>query len=239
MKINLEKLTLNYLHNQNPVLKQVDLTINQGDYIALIGANGSGKSTLALLLAGFFNNYDGKYFLNNFEITNEMIRGKIGILFQNPDNQLVSSIVESDIAFGLENRNINKLTMQQKVLEILKKLNLLNYKEANVNLLSGGQKQKLALAGLLVLDLDFYIFDEATAMLDRDSRNEILQLIDNLNKIENKTILHITHHLSEAFLAQRILIINNGVISELTQNELIEHHNDVNYLNSLIFNNGN
>ncbi|NOQ50281.1 MAG: ATP-binding cassette domain-containing protein [Mycoplasmataceae bacterium] len=208
--IKLESITLKY--KNIPLFNNLNLKINKGEYVSIIGSNGSGKTTLAHILSGMIKNFTGNYFFDDALVTEEKLRLTVGILFQNPDNQLVASIVKNDIAFGLENRRVKSFLLMDKMIdEVLHKLNIFNLKNRNVNTLSGGQKQKVAIASILVLNFDVIILDEATSMLDPFSRNELMEIMQQLND-EGKTIIHITHHMEESKKADRIIVLDKGKI---------------------------
>lgn len=201
----LELRNITYKYNNDFIaIKNFNLKIKSGEFVAVVGRNGSGKSTLALILSGILKDYEGKFYINGKLPSSEFFRKKIGILFQDPDNQLVSSIVKTDIAFGLENRKIEPHKMDEYIDQALKRLDIYHLKEFPVTSLSGGEKQKVALAGIFVMNFDIFIFDEATSMLDPESAKEILEEIQRLHKM-GKTIIMITHKQKEAKLAERII----------------------------------
>lgn len=205
--INLKKNNIN-------ILKNINFSIEKGDLIVILGLNGSGKSQLAMLLSGLIDNYEGEYFWEKKIINNREILGKkCGIVFQKADNQFFSSIVKNDLAFGLENRNVPQEEMKLKVDNILKKLKIEDLKNKNVNFLSGGEKQKAAIASILILDFELLIFDEVTSMLDDSSSKQIFEIIKELHK-EGKTIIYITHKIEEISIADKVLIMEEGEIKE-------------------------
>ncbi|BDV02609.1 MAG: energy-coupling factor transporter ATPase [Candidatus Hepatoplasma vulgare] len=217
--IKLENVS--YSIENEKILKNINIEIKKGDYISIVGLNGSGKSQLALLLAGVISNYEGNYFYNNELVKSNYILGKkCGIVFQRPENQFVSSIVKNDIAFGLENLNISQQKMEGKINKILEKLNILKLKEKNVNNLSGGERQLVALASILIMDFDFYIFDEITSMLDEKYFKIVFSIIKKL-KEEGKTIIYITHNLKEIRFAEKVFIMkDNTIIESLNKEQL-------------------
>jgi len=215
--IKLENISYSYTSN-SVALSDINLTINKGDDISIVGHNGSGKSTLAKIITALLKPKTGKIYFNNEEITNKninLIRDKIGIVFQNPDNQFVGITVADDIAFGLENRKIPHNKMQGIIDEYSKKVGVYNLLNKEPSTLSGGQKQRVAIAGILAMLPEVIIFDEALAMLDPRGKKEILDLIKNIKKDNpNITIIRITHDIDEAFNSNRIIVLSKGKIIE-------------------------
>ena len=194
-------------------LNDVSLTINQGDFVCILGHNGSGKSTLAKLLVGLIKANSGEIFIDGVELTEETvddIRKKIGIVFQNPDNQFVGVTVKDDIAFGLENRLIDHDEMLKRIDHYSRLVSMDKFLDHNPEDLSGGEKQRVAIAGILACNPEVIIFDEATSMLDPKGVREVIQVIKELKG--SKTIISITHNLSEALLANRVIVMNEGKI---------------------------
>jgi len=215
--IKLENISYSYASN-SIALNNINLTINKGDDISIIGHNGSGKSTLAKIITCLLKPKTGKIYFNNIEITDKninLVRDKVGIVFQNPDNQFVGITVADDIAFGLENRKIPHNKMQNIIDEYSKKVGVYDLLKKEPSTLSGGQKQRVAIAGILAMLPEVIIFDEALAMLDPRGKKEILDLINNIKK-ENKniTIIRITHDIDEAFNSNRIIVLSKGEIVE-------------------------
>ena len=205
-----------YYEDKKKVLDNVSFEIYKGEYVTLIGHNGSGKSTLAKLLSYILEPIDGKIYIEGEELNENSIkniRSKIGIVFQNPDNQFIGSTVEDDIAFGLENRNVKQQEMVKIVKEFAKKVGMDKFLNKEPEELSGGQKQRVAIAGILALNLKIIIFDEATSMLDPEGVEEIRNLILAMKK-ENPelTVISITHDIEEAYLSDRVIILNEGKI---------------------------
>lgn len=188
-------------HVSHFVLHDINLEIKRGEFIGLVGANGSGKSTLAKIICGLIK---PNGFINVDVAT--------GIVFQNPDNQLVSSIVEEEVAFGPENLCLSRNEIAQRVNSALEQVGLIDYKNFNVNMLSGGQKQLLAIAGVLAMNPECIVFDEATSMLDMDSKQLIMQNIMSLNKQLGKTVIVITHDMEEIIYCDRVIILKRGEI---------------------------
>lgn len=197
------------------VLKNINLKINKGEFISIIGKNGSGKSTLGRLISFLLEPTSGEIFIDGKKVKNEIdyleLRKRIGMVFQNPDNQIVSQIVEEDIAFGLENLNYDEETIKRKVEEVLLEVDLLEERRFPPHFLSGGQRQKLAIAGILVMEPEYIVLDEPTSLLDPKGRGDVIRLITRLNK-KGITIILITHRMEEAMLGDKIFVLNNGEI---------------------------
>lgn len=198
-------------------LYSVDLTVERGEFVALVGTNGSGKSTLARLANGLyvpdrgFVTVDG---LSTGEKGNLYdIRKKIGVVFQNPDNQTVTTVVEDDVAFGPENLGLAPAEIRARVDWALECVGMSEYAESNPARLSGGQKQRVAIAGVLALKPELMILDEATGMLDPDGRAEVMKVVTRLNRDEGMTVIMITHFMEEAAQADRIVILKNGRVT--------------------------
>jgi energy-coupling factor transport system ATP-binding protein len=194
-------------------LKDVSFEIREGEWVAIVGHNGSGKSTLAKLLNGLQFPVKGKIQVCGIESSEESvweIRKRIGMVFQNPDNQFVGTTVQDDVAFGLENNGIPREVMVQRVKEALEKVKMDQFLDQEPHHLSGGQKQRVAIAGIFALKPDIIILDEATSMLDPRGREEVLQTIRVLKDQEQLTVISITHDLEEAAKADRILVMNKG-----------------------------
>lgn len=195
-------------------LEDVNLTVGQGEFLAILGRNGSGKSTLAKLFNALLLPEVGTVVVNGINTMNEEqlwdIRSSTGMVFQNPDNQIVGTIVEEDVAFGPENLGVPPQEIRTRVDEALETIGLSEYKKHAPHLLSGGQKQRVAIAGILAMKPKCIVLDEATAMLDPIGRKEVMRILRQLNKEEGITIVHITHHMDEAGKADRILVIDSG-----------------------------
>ena len=203
-----------------PALDGVNLSVKKGEYVAVLGHNGSGKSTLAKLLNMILVPTAGKIYINGKDITDETmseddifeIRSKVGMVFQNPDNQIVATLVEEDVAFGPENLGLPREEIRRRVDEALQLVGMTEYANHAPHKLSGGQKQRVAIAGIIAMRPEIIIFDEATAMLDPIGRREVLSIMERLNKEEGITVLNITHYMEEASRADRVVIINDGRI---------------------------
>ena len=195
----------------------VSLNIEEGEFVVIIGHNGSGKSTLAKHFNGIFYPTQGDVYIKGMNTKDDSliweIRQKAGMVFQNPDNQIVATIVEEDVAFGPENLGIEKSIMRKRVDEALALVNMTEFAKKQPHNLSGGQKQRVAIAGIIAMRPDCIIFDEPTAMLDPSGRKEVIDTILKLNKEEGKTIIHITHFMDEATNADRVIVMDEGKIT--------------------------
>ncbi|WP_265446601.1 energy-coupling factor transporter ATPase [Acetivibrio straminisolvens] len=212
--------TYNKRNNDNtfktPVLRKVNAKIHEGEFVVVIGRNGSGKSTFARLLNAILVPTQGVLYIKGKKTSAEEnlweIRQTVGMVFQNPDNQIVATSVEEDVAFGPENLGIPSEEIVKRVSEALKNVGMEEQKKASPHHLSGGQKQRVAIAGILAMKPKCIVLDEATSMLDPIGRKEVLKVLKELNQKENITIIHITHYMEEAVLAKRVLVIDNGEI---------------------------
>ena len=204
--------------NEIPALSDVNLSIREGEYVAVLGHNGSGKSTLAKLMNMILVPSKGKIFIDGVDITTDdfteddvfNVRRKIGMVFQNPDNQLVATVVEEDVAFGPENLGLPREEIRKRVDEALFMVDMTEYAKHAPHKLSGGQKQRVAIAGIIAMKPKVIIFDESTAMLDPLGRQEVLRIMEKLNREEKITVLNITHYMEEAARADRVIVINDG-----------------------------
>ena len=198
------------------VLKDFNLTVEKGSFVAVLGHNGSGKSTVAKLINGINIAQKGEIFVDGQKVVDDDtifdIRRKVGMVFQNPDNQIVSSIVEEDVAFGVENLGIEPAEIRTRVDNALKTVGMYEYKDKAPNKLSGGKKQRVAVAGIIAMKPMCIVLDEPTAMLDPSGRREVLSTIKKLNKEEGITIVLITHYMDEAVQADRVVVIDNGEV---------------------------
>jgi len=195
----------------------VTLSIGRGEYLALIGANGSGKSTLAKCLNALLQPTAGRVLVDGLDTREQeavwAVRQRVGMIFQNPDNQLVATVVEEDVAFGPENLGLPSAEIRRRMEEALRIVEMWEYRTSEPHLLSGGQKQRVAIAGMLAMRPACLILDEATAMLDPQGRLEVLRTIERLNRDEGMTILHITHAMEEAALAPRVVAMAGGRVA--------------------------
>ena len=211
----IEIKSLKFSYEEKCVFNEFNLTIKEGEFIAILGHNGSGKSTLAKLLVGLETPDDGEIWIDGVRVYNETIdtiRKKISIVFQNPDNQFVGATVIDDIAFGLENRQVPREEMIKSVAKYVEQMGLAGLENTAPYDLSGGQKQRTAIAGALAVGAEILILDEATSMLDPSGRADIMTLVRELTQDEKRTIIMITHHLDEAVYADRLVVLNNGEI---------------------------
>lgn len=226
MKIELKNLSFNY-SGEEKIIDDLNLTINSGEILAIIGHNGSGKSTLAKLITGLLEPTQGDIYYDDEKLTEDNIdklRRRVGIIFQNPDNQFVGVTVKDDIAFGLENHLVPRAEMLEKINHYAKIVDMEGYLESNPENLSGGQKQRVAIAGVLAMDTDLIIFDESTSMLDPKGTKEINEMIKKLKETTNKTIVMITHNLEEIIIATRVVVLNKGrIVLEGTREEVLNN----------------
>lgn len=222
-----KNVSFQYQSDASFTLKDVSFNIPKGQWTSIVGHNGSGKSTIAKLMIGIENVKSGEIFYNNQTITDdnfEKLRKDIGIVFQNPDNQFVGSIVKYDVAFGLENHAVPHDEMHRRVSEALKQVDMLERADYEPNALSGGQKQRVAIASVLALNPSVIILDEATSMLDPDARQNLLDLVRIVKSEHNITIISITRDLSEAMEADHVIVMNKGTVyKEGTAIEIFDH----------------
>jgi len=207
------------------VIDNISLTVKRGEFVTLLGHNGSGKSTLAKHFNGLLLPCGGRIFIENFDTMDETktldIRRKVGLILQNPDNQIVAGIVEEDVAFGPENLGVPQKEIRERVDEALKLVDMYDYRLHAPHKLSGGQKQRVAIAGILAMKPDCIVLDEPTAMLDPRGRREVLSALTRLNKENSITIVLITHYMDEAVMADRVIVMNDGgILAEGTPNEV-------------------
>ncbi len=220
--IEIKNLSFSYLDDDErpvSVLKNVNLNVEKGEFLAILGRNGSGKSTLAKLVNMIISPDEGQITVDGVTLSQEMsedellsVRRKVGMVFQNPDNQLVATVVEEDVAFGPENLGLSPQEIRKRVDEALELVGMSGYKEHAPHRLSGGQKQRVAIAGVIAMLPECIIFDEATAMLDPMGRADVMNTIEMLNREKGVTVIHITHNMNEAALADRIVVIDEGVV---------------------------
>lgn len=214
--IQTENLIYTYEGNLIPAVNGVSISFEKGSYTAIIGHNGSGKSTLAKLLCGILLPTGGKVFVGGADSSDEQnqqsIREKCGMVFQNPDNQIVSSVVEEDVAFAPENLGKAPEDIRRAVDEALEAVGMTEYAKHSTYKLSGGQKQRVAIAGILAMSPECIVFDEATAMLDPAGRREISAAMSKLNQ-RGITVITVTHHMNEAAMADRIVVMNKGTVA--------------------------
>ncbi|WP_249299184.1 energy-coupling factor transporter ATPase [Feifania hominis] len=217
------------------VLRDINLTIRKGEFVAVLGHNGCGKSTLAKHLNGILAPCEGTVLVEGMDTRDEKrlfdIRQRVGVVFQNPDNQLVATIVEEDIAFGPENLGLPPEKIRERVTEALTAVDMLEYREQAPHHLSGGQKQRIAIAGVIAMRPDCIVLDEPTAMLDPVGRAEVMKTILHLNRDEGITVVLITHYMAEAVQAGRVIIMDEGrVVRDAAPREVFSQ---VEYLRSI------
>ena len=221
--INFENVSFSYVTEDDngneirrEVLKNFNLNIEQGSFVAILGHNGSGKSTVAKLTNGILFTDEGRIVVNGIEAKNDEsifdVRRNVGMVFQNPDNQIVSSIVEEDVAFGVENLGIPSDECRRRVDDALKTVGMYEYRRKAPSNLSGGQKQRVAVAGIIAMKPKCIVLDEPTAMLDPSGRREVINTVMKLNKEEGITIVLITHYMDEAVKADRVVVMDDGEI---------------------------
>lgn len=215
-------------------LGPIDLSIQQDQWISLIGRNGSGKSTLARLIDGLIEANSGSVIVDGLEVNEQniwKIRSKIGVVFQNPDNQFVGANVEDDVAFGLENRQVSHEEMVSRVNEALKLVDMAEFAKHEPSKLSGGQKQRVAIAGILAIRPQIIILDEATSMLDPEGKRNLLQLIRELKKQYHFTVISITHDIDETVFADRVIVLDKGKIKmDDVPVKIYQHHEELDEL---------
>lgn len=216
--ISLKNITFRYQADQiQPALQDLSLTVNKGEWVAIIGHNGSGKSTLAKTINGLLLPETGNISVGQLELNEEniwTIRKMVGMVFQNPDNQFVGATVEDDVAFGMENQGIPREEMVPRVKEALEQVKLTDFAAKEPARLSGGQKQRVAIAGILALRPDIIILDEATSMLDPEGRQEVISILKEVKEKYQLTVLSITHDIDEAANANRILVMREGQLMD-------------------------
>ena len=208
---------LHYQYDEDAeALHGIDLTVPKGQFIAILGHNGSGKSTLALHLNGLLLPSSGEVIVNGLNSKDPAdfwpLRQQVGMVFQNPDNQLIATSVEEDTAFGPENLGVEPAQIRKQVDEALAIVGMDEYKGRDVHLLSGGQKQRVAIAGVMAMRPNVLVLDEPTAMLDPRGRHEVMQAVQKLNREEEITVVYITHMMEEAVAAHRVLVMEEGKI---------------------------
>ena len=209
-------------------INTVSFHVKQGEWLSIVGHNGSGKSTVVRLIDGLLEAESGEIYVDGKQLTRETIwdiRSKIGIVFQNPDNQFVGATVEDDVAFGLENQGIPREEMLQRVEKAIEQVGMLEFKDREPSRLSGGQKQRVAIAGIIALRPTIIILDEATSMLDPEGREDLMAVMRELQKKFQLTIISITHDLTEIALSDRTLVFQKGKLeSSMTPRELFSRN---------------
>ena len=216
--IEVKNVTYEYSDEDNTfaAVKNLSLNIERGSFTVILGHNGSGKSTLAKMLNGLNKPTSGDVFVDGLNTKDEKteieVKRKVGMVFQNPDNQIIASIVEEDVAFGPENLGIEPKDIEKRVDEALKATDMLQFKKSTPHRLSGGQKQRIAIAGIIAMEPECLVLDEPTAMLDPKGRAEIISTLHRLNREKGITVVLITHYMEEAQNADRVIVMNDGKI---------------------------
>jgi energy-coupling factor transport system ATP-binding protein len=229
--ISVNDVYFRYPDQEEFALEGISLHVEHGEWLAIVGHNGSGKSTLAKMLNGLHFPEKGDVTVDGIPLEEKSIwdiRAKMGMVFQNPDNQFVGATVEDDVAFGLENHGVPYETMVQRVNDALKRVHMEDFLDQEPHHLSGGQKQRVAIAGVVALQPDIIILDESTSMLDPKGKKEVLETVRTLKEKENLTVISITHDLEEAAKADRIIVLNKGkVFKEGTPQEIFLLENEL------------
>lgn len=220
--VSFDKVSYEYKDNTDnidsgvKVLKDINLDIKKGEFLVVLGHNGSGKSTLAKHINALVLPTEGTVYVNGYNTVDDKhiwdIRSSAGMVFQNPDNQLVATIVEEDVAFGPENLGLPPDEIRKRVDESLKKVGMYEYRRHAPHLLSGGQKQRVAIAGILAMEPKCIVFDEPTAMLDPKGRKSVMEIIHEINKKHGITVVLITHYMDEAVQGDRVVVIDDGKV---------------------------
>lgn len=218
--IEIKNLKFKYNQDQTSyTLNDVSFHVKHGEWLSIVGHNGSGKSTTARLIGGLLVADSGQIIVDGQELTEETvwdIRDKIGMVFQNPDNQFVGATVEDDVAFGLENKGLPYKEMVSRVQEALSFVGMMDFKDREPARLSGGQKQRVAIAGIIAMRPSILILDEATSMLDPEGRQELIQYIENIRQQYGMTVLSITHDLDEVVMSNRVLVLKQGKVESIS-----------------------
>ena len=219
--ISVENLAYTYPGMDNEqgvvVFEDMNLTVEEGTFVAILGTNGCGKSTLAKHFNSILLPTGGKVYVCGIDTANEerilQVRRNVGMVFQNPDNQIVANVVEEDVAFGPENLGVSSPEIRHRVNKALKQVGMYEYREHAPHLLSGGQKQRIAIAGVIAMEPKCIVLDEPTAMLDPRGRREVVETIGRLNKEKGITVVLITHHMDEAAKADRVVVLHKGKVA--------------------------
>ena len=214
--IKIENLSFTYNEEESPALSGLDLEIERGGFVAVLGHNGSGKSTLAKLLNGILTPAEGRVLVDGIDTRDEArimdVRRTVGMVFQNPDNQIVASVVEDDVAFAPENLGVPSAEIRERVDNALKRVGMYEFRLHAPHLLSGGQKQRVAIAGVLAMQPQCIVLDEPTAMLDPIGRREVLNAVRDLRRAQGMTVVLITHHMEECVYADRLIVMSDGKV---------------------------
>ena len=217
LPLRMEDVSYRYEPDARPAVSHVTLEVERGSFVAVLGHNGSGKSTLAKLMNALFLPTEGRVLVCGMDTLTEEkvwnIRRHAGMVFQNPDNQIVANVVEEDVAFAPENLGVPTAEIRRRVDDALAAVGMTEFTRHAPHLLSGGQKQRVAIAGVIAMEPECIVLDEATAMLDPSGRREVLDTVHRLNRERGITVVHITHHMSEAEDADRVIVMNDGVVA--------------------------
>ena len=221
--VSCDNLVFSYPGSELLALEGVSLELRVGEYVGVVGPNGGGKSTLLRLINGLLRTDSGNVRVGGLDPASEpyLVRRRVGMLFQNPENGLVAPFVEDDVAFGLENLGVERTEMRRRVREAIRAVGLEGYERREPHTLSGGEKQRVALAGLLALDPEVLLLDEPTSMLDAAGRAEVLERLEALRG--SRTVVHVTHHLDELLDADRVLVLNAGkLVADVSPERLVK-----------------
>lgn len=230
--IEVKNVKFRYPQTKKDALGGIELSIEKGEYVSVIGHNGSGKSTLARLMNGLLLPTEGEVLVNGFSTADKQklfeIRKRVGVVFQNPDNQLVASIVEDDVAFGPENIGVPRKEIGERIDFALKAVGMEEYRKSTPSRLSGGQKQRVAIAGVLAIRPEMLILDESTAMLDPRGRKEVTEVMERLNRENGMTVLTITHYMDEVCRADRVIVLSDGqIVMQGTPEEIFSREEEL------------
>lgn len=238
--IKVDNLTFEYIRRDedgnvesiNKAIDQVNLSVKKGDFVAILGANGSGKSTLAKHINAILYPTEGSIWVNGLNTSEEKnlweIRQSAGMVFQNPDNQIIATVVEEDVGFGPENLGIPSEEIWQRVEKSLEAVGMLEFRSMSPNKLSGGQKQRVAIAGIMAMKPECIVLDEPTAMLDPNGRKEVIATVRELNQKENVTVILITHHMDEVIYADKVFVMEHGhVVMEGTPRQIFSRVEEI------------
>ncbi len=238
--INAENVTFEYIRRDkdgavegiNRAVDEVSIALEKGDFIAILGHNGSGKSTLAKHFNALLHPLEGTVYVNGYDTRDEAhlwdIRQTVGMVFQNPDNQIIGTVVEEDVAFGPENMGIKSREIWERVVRSLKSVDMYEYRKDSPQRLSGGQKQRVAIAGVLAMQPQCIVLDEPTAMLDPQGRREIIDAVTELNRKEGITVILITHYMEEVLNANKVFVMDKGrIVMQGTPRQIFKHTDEL------------
>ncbi len=229
--ISVKDVTFKYEGADIPVINNLSLSVKKGEYLCILGENGSGKSTLARLINGLLTPNSGRVSVYDFDTSDKdkqfEVRKRVGMVFQNPDNQMVATMVEDDIAFGPENLGVPSKEIGERIDFALKSTNMENFRFSQGQKLSGGQKQRIAIAGVLAIMPEVLILDESTSMLDAKGRKEVLDVVKSLNE-KGMTVITITHYMDEAVNASRVVVLSKGeIVKDGTPSEIFKNSEEL------------